>query len=44
MQPIVTNVTWSVGLTVMIVSLAKTAETIGMPFGYGFRWAQGTMY
>ena len=34
MQPIVTNrVAWSVGLSVTLVSPAKTAEPIEMPFG-----------
>ena len=34
MRPIVTNrVAWSVGLSVIVVSPAKTAEPIEMPFG-----------
>jgi len=32
MRPIVTDVAWSVGLYVTIVSPAKTAEPIEMPF------------
>jgi len=42
MRPIVTDgVAWSVCLSVMIVSPAKKAELIEMPFGW---WAYGTMY
>jgi len=33
-----------VGLSVTIVSPAKTAEPIEMPFGSGLGWAQGTAY
>jgi len=47
MRPIVTDVVaWSVGLSVTIVSPAKTAEPIEMPFGLrtGLESAQGTMY
>jgi len=33
MWPIVTDVAWSVGLSVTVMSLAKTAELIEMPFG-----------
>ena len=36
MQPIVADrVTWSVGRSVTVVSPAKTAEPIEMPFGIG---------
>jgi len=50
MQPIVTDgVAWSVCLSVcrsvMIVSSAKTAEPLEMPFRLWTRgWVQGTMY
>jgi len=35
---------WSVCRSVTIVSPAKTAEPIEMPFGYGLRWAKGSTY
>jgi len=48
MQSIITGVVWSVclsvGQSVTILSHAKTAEPIEMPFGCGLVWAQGTMY
>ena len=38
MRPIVTDrVAWSVGLSVTLVSPAKTAAPIEMPFGYGLQ-------
>jgi len=38
MRPIVTDgVAWSVGLSVILVSPAKTAAPIEMPFGLGTR-------
>jgi len=40
----VTDLAWSVVRSVTIVSPAKTAEPIEMPFGLRTRWAQGTMY
>jgi len=44
MQSIVTDrEAWSVGRSVTLVSPAKTAEPIEMPFGW-LRWAQGTIY
>ena len=33
----------SVGLSVTLVSPAKTAEAIEMPFGCGLGWVQGIM-
>jgi len=33
MRPVVTDVAWSVSLSVTIVMLAKMAEAIEMPFG-----------
>jgi len=45
MQAIVTyRVAWSVGLSVTLVSPAKTAEPIEMPFRRRTRMGQGTMY
>jgi len=44
MRPTVTNVRWSVGLSVTIVSTAKTAEPIEMPFGLWTRLNPRTMY
>jgi len=45
MWPFVTDrVTWSVCWSVMIVSPAKTTESIEMPFGCGLGWAQGILY
>jgi len=45
MQPVVTDgVAWSVGLSVTIVSPAKTAELIEMSFGIWTWVDQGTMY
>jgi len=41
MRPIFTDVAWSVGLSVTIVSPVKTAEPIDMSFGL---WTQGTTY
>jgi len=38
------GVAWYVGLSVAILSSAKTAEPIEMPFGHGLEWAQGSMY
>ena len=44
MQSIVTDgVAWSVCLSVTVVSPAKMAEPIKVPFGCGLGWAQGTM-
>jgi len=44
MRPTVTDrVAWSVGLSVALVSPAKTAEPVEMPFGLwttGLGWAQ----
>ena len=38
MRPIVTDqVAWSVGLSLTLVSSAKTAEPIEMPFGFGLK-------
>ena len=40
MRPIATDgLEWSLGLSVTIMSPAKAAEAIEMPFG----WAEGTM-
>jgi len=45
MQPIATDgVAWSVGRSVTIVSPAKTAEPIEMPFGNMDSAGQGTTY
>jgi len=45
MRPIVKDgLAWSVGLSVTIVSPAKTAEQIKMPFGLWTRVGQGTMH
>jgi len=33
-----------VGLSITVMSPAKTAELIEMPFGCGLGWVQGTMY
>jgi len=45
MRPIVTDrVAWSVGLSVTLVSAAKTATPIEMPFVLRTRVGQGTMY
>jgi len=44
MRPTVTNVAWSVGLSVTIVSPAKTAEPIEMPYGLWTRLDPRTMY
>jgi len=41
---VVTDVAWSVHLSVTIVSPAKTAESIEMPSGLWIPVAQGTMY
>jgi len=45
MQSIVTDrVAWSVGRFVTLVSPAKVAEPIEMPFGLRSRMGPGTMY
>jgi len=46
MQPVVTDrVAWSVRRSVTLVSPAKTAAPIEMPFGLRTPWwAEGTMY
>jgi len=49
MRPILTDrVAWSVGLSVgqsvTLVSPAKTAAPIELPFGLRTWWARGTMY
>jgi len=38
------RVAWSVRRSITIVSPAKTAESIEMPFGTGLAWAKGTTY
>jgi len=38
------GVSWSGGRSVTIVSPAKTAESIEMPFGLWTQWVLGTMY
>jgi len=38
------RVAWSVGWSVTVVSPAKTAEPIEMPFGLCLGWAQETIY
>jgi len=45
MQPIVTDrVAWSVCQSVTLVSPAKMAGLIEMPFELRTHWAQGTVY
>jgi len=41
---VIDQVAWSVGLSVTLVSPAKTAEPIEVLFGLRIWWAQGTMY
>ena len=46
MRPIVTNVPWSVCVSLLVtsVSLTKSAETIKVHLEYGLGWDQGTTY
>jgi len=45
MRPIVTyQITWSVGLSITVVSPAKTAEPIEMQFGFRTLVGPRTMY
>jgi len=50
MRPIVTNVPWSVCVSVCLLDIiiggGKTSKPIEMPFGVwcGLGWSQGTMY
>ena len=41
---VIDRVVWSVGLSVTVVSPAKTAEPMEMPFGLRLGWTQETMH
>jgi len=45
MRSVVTDqVAWSVWWSVTVVSHAKMAQPIDIPFGLGLKWAQGNMH